>query len=114
MAGGARRQLLLRRGPGGIVARRRTANRDLPPHLHRFDEAQWPQPDIGPDPGLRGLREWHGDANGWLSELAVRNPDNPGLPGAWATMMAHKRWVQARLDFLGRDHPDWFDEWLSG
>ncbi len=94
-----------------MTRRRRGRLVDWPPRLARFAEAQWPQPDIGPDAGATGLRD--PDCGRFLARIAEEYGD-PGLVAAWRTTFAHKRWVQARLDFLGEDHPAWIDEWIDG
>ena len=93
------------------MRRRRGAVIEWPPHLAAFREEDWPQPESGPDPGAKGLRA-PADCGEWLAALLDRTGD-PGLCAAWATTFAWERFAQARLDFLGEDHPLHLDHWLD-
>ena len=37
-----------------------------------------------------------------------------GLAAAHRTGFAYARWMQARLDYLGEDHPRYWETWLDG
>ena len=96
--------------------RRRSPATGWPPHLARFREADWPQPASGPDPGAKGLRApdegGEADCEQWLAALQAKYQD-PGLTAAWRKTFAWERFAQARLDFLGEDHPLYMDCWLD-
>jgi len=86
---------------------------EWPPGLDVFVEADWPPPESGPDPGAVGLRDWERGTEAWLAEvLAPGNPD-PGLAAVWRTTFAYRRWVAAKLAWLGEDHPLHMHYWIE-
>jgi hypothetical protein len=99
-----------------VTRRRRGSVIEWPPELATFRAEDWPQPASGPDPGAKGLRAPDGggdaDCEQWLAALLERTGD-PGLAGAWRASFAWERFAQARLDFLGEDHPRYMDCWLD-
>jgi hypothetical protein len=96
--------------------RRRGRGIGWPSRLAEFREAEWPRPDIGPDPGSAGLgresRDLTTNTDLWLAQIQADYGDE-GLTAAWSTTFSYRRWVAARLAWLGKDHPQYMDYWLT-
>jgi hypothetical protein len=92
------------------VARRRARGLFPPGRLSAFCEADWPPPAEGPDPAAEGLA--CGNTEEWLTLVALEHGE--GLAAAHRTSFAWARWVQARLDYLGKDHPRYWEVWIDG
>ena len=105
--------------------RRRRKRGDLfPDGLREFREAEWPLADgeclghyacraLGyelacvPRPG-----EFCGQR---CYEMLARDyPDRPEVLAAAKRGDAYERFHQARLEWLGEDHPGWLDEFING
>lgn len=96
----------------------------FPAPLRAFREEDWP-PVEGECLGCYACRDAGYDADcvslggpcGWRFYAAIA--DYP--PGEAALLTARNRradavhrWAQARLNWLGEDHPDWAAEWIAG
>jgi hypothetical protein len=46
--------------------------------------------------------------------IARDYPDRPEMLARWKRADAYTRFSRARMNWLGEDHPLWFDEWLDG
>ena len=101
------------------MRRRRGIRFEWPPGLDRFNEADWPPPESGEDPGASGLpanseipncQHRAASTEAWLAEVI---PDDPGLAAAWRTTFAYKRWAKARENFVGEDSPLHVELWIS-
>ena len=92
------------------MARRRQRALFPPGPLSAFCEADWPPPAEGPDPAAEGLV--CGNTEEWLTLVALEHGE--GLAAAHRTSFAYSRWVAARLDYLGEDHPAHLEVWIDG
>jgi hypothetical protein len=106
------------------VRRRAKAEDAWPLHLREFREADWP-PTEGECLGHYGCRGLGyevacvpriGEACGQRSyEMLARDyPDRPEVEAAARSADAYERFHQARLAWLGKDHPRYLDEFIDG
>jgi len=104
---------------------RRRGRRDpFPAPLREFAESEWPpvdgeclehyacrgegyEADCCPRPG-----EYCGQL--CYESLALDYPGRPELLARAKAADAYERFHQARLNWLGEDHPAWFEEFLNG
>ncbi len=104
--------------------RRRKKAADLfPGPLAEFHEEDWPQLEGE----CLGHYTCHGAGYGtecvprpgeYCGQLCYESyerdyPDEPERLAAVKCSDAYTRWHQARLNWLGKDHPMWFEEFLS-
>ena len=102
--------------------RRRVLASEFPAPLQVFREEDWP-PVEGEclrhyacrDAGYAADCVSTGGPCGWRSYAMIErdHPDRPEMLARWKRADAYTRWKQARLDWLGKDHPRWFDEFLD-
>ncbi len=105
------------------MRRRRKAADPFPAPLREFVESEWPRlpgeclgifgchgegygADCVPRPG-----EWCGQL--YYEALARDCPGRPGVLAAAVRADAYIRWKEARLSWLGEDHPGWLGEFLD-
>ncbi len=104
--------------------RRRVRAADLwPPHLREFREQDWP-PQEGECLGHYTCHQLGYGVPcisldgpcGWKNyEMLARDyPDQPDMLARAKRADAWTRFHQARLAFLGEDHPRWLTEWIEG
>lgn len=106
------------------MAWRKAARDQVPGPLRQFREADWP-PVPGECLGHYGCRsdgyagacaprpgEQCGGA--CYARLASEHPGRPDILAAARTADAFTRYHQARLSWLGEDHPDYVDELFDG
>lgn len=110
--------------------RRRVKAADLfPAPLREFREADWPpvEGECLRHYGCRG--NGYSDAEGrnvpcvprpgepcgqlCYERLALECADRPEVLAAAKAADAYTRYHEARLNWLGEDHPGWIDEWLD-
>jgi len=104
------------------VRRRRREDERFPGPLREFVEQEWP-----PVPGeCLGIFSCHGEGydndcvprpgeqcgDRYYAMLARDCPDRPDVIAAAKRADAYIRWKEARLNWLGKDHPDWLEEFI--
>jgi hypothetical protein len=106
------------------MAWRKAPGDAFPAPLRVFREAEWP-PVEGECLGHYGCRGegYDGDcvpregefcAQACYEMLARDHPDRPEVLAAAKSADAFTRYHQARLAWLGEDHPDWIGEFFDG
>jgi hypothetical protein len=103
--------------------RRRRRQEDLfPAPLREFTESEWP-PVAGE---CLGIFSCHGEgygsdcvprpgeqcADAYYAMLERDCPGRPDVMAAAKRAAAYIRWKEARLSWLGKDHPGWLEEFI--
>ena len=101
------------------MARRRDQAGTFPGPLREFVESEWPpvEGECLADYACRYLGYGVACApppEGCGAALRASLADRPDLLAYYAHLDAYRRWTTARLSWLGRGHPLWFDTWLEG